>query len=196
MSAIDARCRARLLLILRSLAALLAGCGLLFLARRLERGWSGSMLAPVLLEEGLKGALFVALLAARRLGRRRLAGVPAADLLPLLAVMGFGAAENVLYFLAGPTGSIYQRLLYAYPVHVNAGLLYTLVCLSRRPGLLPVALLAASAYHLGLNALAVSGPPGWTWAAGAGNLAIMLLFVLRLRNVRVERSLERCWKTV
>ena len=72
MSGIDASRRAALLLLLRSGVALLAGCGLLFLARRLERGWSGSLLAPVLLEEGLKAALFVALLAARRSGRRRL----------------------------------------------------------------------------------------------------------------------------
>jgi hypothetical protein len=177
-------------------AALLAGCGLLVLARWLERSWSGTLLAPVLLEEGLKGGLFLAMLAARRLDRRRLAGVPVADLLPLVAVMGFGAAENVLYFLASPTSSIYQRLLYAYPVHINTGLLYTLVCLSGKPVLLAAALPAASAYHLGLNALALSGPAAWTWVAGAGNLPVMLLLILRLQKVRVERSLEQCWKPV
>jgi hypothetical protein len=191
MSATDRPAR----LLLRSGAALLAGCGLLFLARWVERGWSGALLVPVLIEEGLKGALFLALFTARRLDRGRLAGVPAVDLLPLLAVIGFGATENVLFFLASPTGSIYQRLLYAYPVHVNTGLLYTLAYLSGRPVLFPAALLAASAYHLGMNALALSGTAAWIWAAGAGNLPVMLWFILRLRTVRVERSLERCWKS-
>jgi len=193
MRASERRALARLLA--RSAASLLAGIGLCFLARWLEQGWGERLLPPVLLEEGLKAVLFLGLLAARRVGPRRLAGAPAADLLPLLAVTGFALTENLLFFLASPTRSIYQRLLYAYPVHVNTGLLYTLALLSGRPGLLLAALAPASAYHLGLNALALSAPAAWTWTAGAANLPLLGWLILRLRRRRVERSLETCWKT-
>lgn len=185
-------------------AALLAGGGLLFLARMLERmlerSLGGTLLVPVLLEEGLKGALFLGLFFARRLSRNRpvrgaAAAVPAADLLPLLGIMGFGVAENILYFLATPTSSIYQRLLIAYPVHLNTGLLYTLALLSGRPFVGALAGLLGSAYHLGVNALVLSGPAPAVWAAGAVNLLALLLLIARLRQRRLERSLDACWNS-
>jgi len=187
-------------------AALLAGGGLLFLARMLERmlermlAGSLGLLVPVLLEEGLKGALFLGLFFARRLSRNRpvrgaAAAVPAADLLPLLGIMGFGVAENILYFLAAPTSSIYQRLLIAYPVHLNTGLLYTLALLSGRPFVGALAGLLGSAYHLGVNALVLSGPAPAVWAAGAVNLLALLLLIARLRQRRLERSLDACWNS-
>jgi hypothetical protein len=127
--------------------------------------------------------------------RNRLAwaAVPAADLLPLLGIVGFGVVENILYFLASPTSSIYQRLLIAYPVHLNTGLLYTLALLSGRP--IVGALALGSAYHLGVNALVLSGPAPAVWAAGAVNLSALLLLVAGLRRRRLERSLEACWNS-
>ncbi len=176
-------------------AAFLVGCALMFLARLLERSWGVRLLPSVLLEEGLKAFLFAALFVAGRLAPRRLAGVPAFDLLPLLAITGFATAENIVFFLATPTSSIYQRLLYAFPVHVNTALLYTLAFLSGRPVLFAIAVLAGCAYHLALNALASSGWPPAVWVVGAGNLAALLLLSIRLRQVRLERSLELCWKS-
>jgi hypothetical protein len=173
--------------------AFLAGCALMFLARFLEGSWTGGLLPPVLVEEGLKALLFAAPLAVRRWPPPR--GIPAPDLLPLLAITGFASAENVLFFLASPTSSIYLRLLYAYPVHVNTALLYSLAFLSARPALFAAAVLAGGAYHLALNALASSGREAAVWAVGAANLAAMLLLAVRLRRVRLERSFETCWNS-
>ena len=117
-----------------------AGVGLFFTVRFLESLGSNSMAVNVFLEEASKIALFaVAALAARFkvfAGIRFFQSGEAQDshghrlFAPLLCIVVFAITENILYFIRFPTSSIYRRLLYSYPIHVNTALFYALALLS------------------------------------------------------------------
>ncbi len=174
-------------------ASFLLGIALLFLVRRVEAGSGASLLAASLLEEGLKVLLFLALWLASRFAGERLRALPSSEFLPLVCIVGFALTENILYFLQAPTGAIYQRLLYSYPIHLNTAALYTLAFLAGRPLAAALAALAGLAYHFALNVLAlvVSGP--LIYAVGALNLAALAVLFLRIHRLRIERSLDPCW---
>ena len=172
-------------------AAFLTGVALFFVVRWVERG--ASLLAASLLEEGLKGCLFLALWLAHRLAGPRLRALPAAEFLPLICVVGFALAENILYFLEAPTGSIYQRLLYSYPIHINTAALYTLAYPAGRPLAAALAGLAGLSYHFALNVLALVARAPTVYAVGALNLIALAVLFRYIHRLRIERSLELCW---
>jgi hypothetical protein len=122
-----ARC---LLVYLVYSAAFLSGLPLLFLLRAVEQSWSGNLLASSFLEEAAKGVLFLALALALGLAKGRFPSAASPELLPLVCIVGFAMTENLLFVLYAPTTAVYQRLLYAYPIHLNTGLLYTIVFVS------------------------------------------------------------------
>jgi hypothetical protein len=174
-------------------ASFLCGIPLFFLARWAEASAGASLLAASLIEESLKGCLFLALWLATRLARERLLALPSAEFLPLICIVGFALTENILYFLEAPTGSIYRRLLYSYPIHLNTAALYTLAFLAGRPLASALAALAGLSYHFALNVLAlVAGGPA-VYAVGALNLVALAALFLHIHRMRIERSLDLCW---
>jgi hypothetical protein len=173
--------------------ALLAGAALLAGVRRLALAWHPTLLGASLIEEGLKGLLFLLLALALRVGGGKLGSVAAPEFLPFVCVVGFGVAENLLYFLEAPTTSIYERLLYAYPVHLNTALLYTLAFVSGRPLLAVPAAVAGVAYHFGLNVVSLVAPQPVVLALGAANLLAFACLTGSVHAVRVKRSVTSCW---
>jgi len=174
--------------------ALPVGVALFFMVRFLESLGSGSMAVNVLLEEASKIAVFAAVALAAR--SRILRGNDSRGirlLIPLLCIFVFAIAENVLYFLRFPTSSIYRRLLYSYPIHINTALLYALAFLSG--GALRTALyfLLGVAYHLGLNHLSANLQVFLGYMVGVGNLCILFLLYWRVRIKIVQRSAGSCW---
>ncbi len=184
--------------VLTPAAALPAGIGLFFLVRLLEGALAGSMAANAVIEEGVKVLLFALLPAARLIfkapGRRREIRDGLLLQLPLLCVAAFGITENILYFLTFPTSSVYQRLLYTYPIHLHTALLYALAFLSRRMINYVLCLLFSVLYHLGLNALSLRLPAAGIYAIGIINALTVLLLYRRLHTRLAERSIRECWK--
>jgi len=163
------------------------GAGLFFPVSFCERLLGSGILASVLVEEGLKLALFLLLEAA---ALREPRGRESLYRYPLYAITGFATVENLAYLLRAPTSSIYERLLFAFPIHLNTGLCFALAFLPGRPSLYPAFFLLSLAYHFGLNTLALvlAGTP--VLAVGAGNLALTFFLFLKLRAMLIERSLE------
>lgn len=181
------------------LGALPAGVGLFFLVRLLEGTFQGSMTINVLFEEAAKFALFVLVALAARAGRaaasRKVLLHEKVTLLlfALLCVVVFGITENILYFVSFPTSSIYKRLLYSYPIHLNTALLYALGFLSGRASSFVLYFIICSLYHLGLNHLSLRLPVAGVYAFGIANLVFLLLLYWRVRVKLIERSIQECW---
>jgi hypothetical protein len=182
-------------------AAFLTGLPLLLLIRMIERGWQTTLLASGLIEEGVKVCLFLALCLLLRLAKGRVPGAKEPELLPFLCIIGFAVGENSLYFFYAPTTTVYQRLLYSYPLHLNTGLFYAWIFLTLRsrsqkgrrtlPSIL-IACLAAcigTAYHFFLNVatLVISDPA--VYLIGGINVLTLILLFLVLHRKRIERSL-------
>ncbi|MBN2552798.1 MAG: hypothetical protein JXB06_08500 [Spirochaetales bacterium] len=185
---------------LAAAAAVAAGAGLFFLIRLLEGFVRGSMEVNVLIEEGAKILVFLAALTVSRFAvlRRLLqpddsgsasgseARLPAALTVALstsafLCIGSFGIAENILFFLSFPTGSVYGRLLYSFPIHLNTALLYCLGFLSGRILRVGLFLGLGFLYHLGLNRLSLDLPRAAVYPVGIVNVVILLLLYWRLR---------------
>jgi hypothetical protein len=182
-------------------AAFLTGLPLLLLIRMIERGWQTTLLASGLIEEGVKVCLFLALCLLLRLAKGRVPGAKEPELLPFLCIIGFAVGENSLYFFYAPTTTVYQRLLYSYPLHLNTGLFYAWIFLTLRsrsqkgrrtlPSIM-IACLAAcigTAYHFFLNVatLVISDPA--VYLIGGINVLTLILLFLVLHRKRIERSL-------
>jgi hypothetical protein len=182
-------------------AAFLTGLPLLLLIRMIERGWQTTLLASSLIEEGVKVCLFLALCLLLRLAKGRVPGAKEPELLPFLCIIGFAVGENSLYFFYAPTTTVYQRLLYSYPLHLNTGLFYAWIFLTLRsrsqkgrrtlPSIM-IACLAAcigTAYHFFLNVatLVISDPA--VYLIGGINVLTLILLFLFLHRKRIERSL-------
>jgi hypothetical protein len=177
------------------------GLPLLLLVRWLERSIGTSLLTSSMIEEAVKVCLFLILCLLLRLGNGRVPGVKEFAFLPFICIIGFAVTENSLYFFFAPTTTIYQRLLYSYPLHLNTGLLYTWIYLKIRPqhrtgpppipGLLLASLgaCAGTAYHFFLNVLALSATKFTVYLIGVVNLVGMILLFLVLHRKRIERSL-------
>jgi len=183
-------------------AAFLTGLPLLLLTRLIERGWQTNLLAASLIEEGMKVCLFLALCVLLRLARGRFPGAKEPELLPLLCIIGFAVGENSLFFFYAPTTTIYQRLLYSYPLHLNTGLFYAWIFLILRSGnasgrrrtffrILFVCLGAciAVAYHFFLNVAALVITDSAVYLIGGINVLALILLFLFLQRKRIERSL-------
>jgi hypothetical protein len=173
--------------------AVVLGSLLLFALRWAQAAWRPTLLCSALLEEGLKGCLFLSLALALQIGGGRVGNVESPEFLPLLCVVGFGITENLLYFLHAPTTSIYERLVYAYPVHLNTALLYTLAFMSGRPLPAVLAALTGTAYHFGLNVASLVAPRAAVLGIGAANLLAFAALFLRVHIERIKRSVPSCW---
>jgi hypothetical protein len=114
-------------------------------------------------------------------------------LFPLLCITAFAVSENVLYFLSFPTSSIYRRLLYSFPIHLNTALLYALGVLSGRVLRLGLYLIIGVLYHLALNHLSIGLSITAVYLVGATNVAILSLLYWRLRMKIIQRSIRACW---
>jgi hypothetical protein len=182
-------------------AAFLTGLPLLLLIRMIEIGWQTTLLASSLIEEGVKVCLFLALCLLLRLAKGRVPGAKEPELLPFICIIGFAVGENSLYFFYAPTTTVYQRLLYSYPLHLNTGLFYAWIFLTLRsrsqkgrrtlPSIM-IACLAAcigTAYHFFLNVatLVISDPA--VYLIGGINVLTLILLFLFLHRKRIERSL-------
>jgi hypothetical protein len=187
-------------------AALPIGIGLFFLVRSLETRMNTSRLVNVLVEEVVKITLFLLLEAARRVLPTVLKNpstnavlprlrhkVPGLLSYPLLCIISFGITENIAYFLSFPESSIYQRLLYSYPIHLNTGLLYALAFISGKPGVYLLSLLVSCLYHLGLNILSLTLPAVGIYAVGIVNLLLLFFLYWNIHNRSMERSIKECW---
>ena len=174
------------------------GVALFFMVRFLESLGSSSMAVNVLVEEASKIAVFAAVALAAR--SRIFESTPLLQssekndshgirlLIPLLCIVVFAITENVLYFLRFPTSSIYRRLLYAYPIHINTALLYALAFLSGGALRTVLYFLLGVAYHLGLNHLSADLQVFLIYTVGVGNLFILFLLYWRVRMKIVQRS--------
>jgi len=182
-------------------AAFLLGFPLLLLIRWIQRSWETNLLASSLIEEGIKICLFLALYLLLRLGKGRLPGVKEPEFLPFICIIGFAIGENSLYFFYAPTTTIYQRLLYSYPLHLNTGLLYTWIFLTLllrsatgQRTLLPILIaclgaLIGTAYHFFLNVLTLAISNSAVYLIGGINILATILLFLVLHRKRIERSL-------
>lgn len=186
-----------------ALGALPVGVGLFFLVRLLEGTVKGPMLFNVVLEEAAKFTLFVIVAwAAGSTAWSKLLFDEQTDsdrkegrllLFPLLCAAVFGITENILYFLSFPTSSIYKRLLFSYPIHLNTALLYALGFLSGRIPKLGLYFVIGGLYHLGLNYLSLRLPEAGIYTVGVANLCVLLLLYGRTRIKLIERSIQACW---
>jgi hypothetical protein len=183
-----------------SVLSLVIGVALFFLIRKLETAGPGSMLVNVLFEEAAKIVLFgTAPFAARTRIWKSLVSAGTEDreaprrtalLASMLCIAVFGITENVLYFLSFPTSSIYRRLLYSYPIHLNTAFFYALAFLSGNPLRVALYLLLGVLYHLGLNRLSLDLPVAWIYLVGVGNIVVLLLLYWRVRLKIVQRSIR------
>jgi hypothetical protein len=182
-------------------AAFLTGLPLLLLIRMIERGWQTTLLASGLIEEGLKVCLFLALGLLLQLTKGRVPGAKEPELLPFLCIIGFAVGENSLYFFYAPTTTVYQRLLYSYPLHLNTGLFYAWIFLTLRsrsqkgrrtlPSIM-IACLAAcigTAYHFFLNVATLVISDSAVYLIGGINILALFLLFLVFHRKRIERSL-------
>ena len=182
-------------------AAFLTGLPLLLLIRMIERGWQTNLLASSLVEEGAKVCLFLALCLLLRLAKGRVPGAKEPELLPFLCIIGFAVGENSLYFFYAPTTTVYQRLLYSYPLHLNTGLFYAWIFLTLRsrsqkgrrtlPSIM-IACLAAcigTAYHFFLNVATLVISDSAVYLIGGINVLTLILLFLIFNRKRIERSL-------
>ena len=177
------------------------GIGIFFLVRFLETSLETTRLVNVLVEETAKLSLFVLLELAYKYRLSPLrepstdTPLPRAGLLalPVLCITAFAVTENITYFLHFPESSIYQRLLYSYPIHLNTAFLYTLAFVSARRLFYPFALLVSWSYHIGLNALSLVLPPLGIYTVGTGNLLLFFGLYWSIRNRSIKRSIEECW---
>ncbi|UCF98136.1 MAG: PrsW family intramembrane metalloprotease [Spirochaetaceae bacterium] len=182
-------------------AAFLLGFPLLLLVRLVERSLRTNLLTSSMIEEGAKVCLFLALCLFLRLAGGRIPAVKEPGLLPFVCIIGFAVGENSLYFFSAPTTTIYQRLVYSYPLHLNTGLLYTWIFLSvrlhERTGqrIFPRVLVAVfgacigTAYHFFLNVLALNATNPTVCLIGTANIVALILLFLMLHRKRIERSL-------
>jgi len=176
------------------------GVALFFLVRQMETLGPGSMAINVLLEEAIKIILFIGLiLAARTRIWKRILLVEKGNqggrvnlplMVPVICIVAFAITENLLYFLSFPTSSIYRRLLYSYPIHINTALLYALAF--TLPSALKITLyfIAGVLYHLGLNYLSLRLPPAAIYLVGLGNLVVLLLLYWKIRLKIAQRSIR------
>jgi hypothetical protein len=179
------------------------GVALFFLVRLLESLGPGSMPVNVLLEEAAKIILFAGgALAARSKSWNKILGFHEAGsdailsaqlLVPMLCIAAFAITENLLYFLSFPTSSIYRRLLYSYPIHLNTALLYALAFLSASALRVGLYFVIGVLYHLGLNQLSLQLQAAGVYSVGVGNLFVLLLLYWRVRMKLVQRSIRSCW---
>jgi hypothetical protein len=183
-------------------AAFLTGLPLLLLIRLIERGWQTNLLASSLIEEGMKVCLFLALCLLLRLAKGRFPGAKEPELLPFLCIIGFAVGENSLFFFYAPTTTIYQRLLYSYPLHLNTGLFYAWIFLILRSGnasgrrrtffrilIVCLGVCIAAAYHFFLNVAALVITDSAVYLIGGINILALILLFLVLHRKRIERSL-------
>lgn len=173
-----------LLLLIASVAG---GAGLFFFLRSLEILIRGSPGINTLLEESVKLGSFLIMGLARRIHKGRHGGMM---LTPFFCIIGFGVLENIAYFLRYPTSSIYERLIYSYPIHLNTGLLYSLAFQAGKPLPIALAYLFALAYHFGLNTLSLILPRPALYGIGIGNLILFFALYWQLRVRSLERSLR------
>jgi hypothetical protein len=180
-----------------------AGVALFFLVRLLESLGRLPMPVNVLFEEAVKIILFVGgALALRSRSWNKIpafheaggdGGRSAAVLLPVLCIAAFAVTENLLYFLNFPTSSIYRRLLYSYPIHLNTALFYALAFLSGSTLRVGLYFLIGFLYHLGLNHLSLHLQAAAVYAVGVGNFVVLLLLYWRVRMKLAQRSISSCW---
>ncbi len=183
--------------------ALPLGAALFFLLRLVEGIIRGPMALNALLEETAKATLFVlAVLGSKsRIWRNILFprgtdpdfGPPTPLLFPLLCITAFGLTENILYYFSFPTSSIYKRLLYSYPIHLNTALLYALGFLSGKPLRVASSFIICVLYHLALNYLSFRLPEVVIYLFGVVNLFILFLLYRRVLVKIIERSMQACW---
>jgi hypothetical protein len=186
-----------------SAIAVAVGVAVFFLLRRLEVSLQGSIAVNTVLEETVKLAIFaVAAVVSKSKVRENLPFLRGRDnehallipiLFPLLCITAFGFTENLLYFASFPTSSIYKRLVYSYPIHLNTALLYALAFLSGKPLRTVSYLLIGAAYHFGLNYLSTRIPDLLIYLIGIGNLIALLHLYWRTRMRILERSMQTCW---
>jgi hypothetical protein len=186
-----------------AILSLPVGVALFFLVRLLEALGPGSMVVNVLLEEATKIILFaIAALAARSKIWNKILVFQEADshgrlstslLVPVLCIAAFAITENLLYFLSFPTSSIYRRLLYSYPIHLNTALFYALAFLSGSVLRVGLYFIIGVLYHLGLNYLSLNLQAVAIYMVGVGNLVTLLLLYWWLRMKIVQRSIRSCW---
>ncbi len=170
--------------------SLLTGSGIFYLARFLEGIISGSLLLNAVLEESIKLSLFILLWLFSN--KKKLLKGSSLLLCPLLAVFGFGIIENVYYFFSFPLSSIYLRLLYSYPIHINTGLAYTLGFYAKKR-FIPLLLFTVSvAYHYALNVVSLlHGTKPFIYGIALANLFLFFVLVRKLMNeINIRRFLR------
>jgi len=167
--------------------SLLGGLALFFFLAFLERILATGFLGNAVIEEAAKLSLFPITLALVHI-----LGVPEQQdvyLYPLLIVLGFGISENMAYFIRFPTGVVFIRLLYAYPIHVNTALLYTLLFVQRKHLSALMVLVPAVLYHYVLNLLSLSiSSKAVQILIGLVNTALLIYLVYRLLQIVLTRS--------
>ncbi len=166
------------------------GMGLFWPVRALEGLVRGGFVLNAGIEESFKLLLFLLALIGSKLLKDRTAPKMEPLMLPLIGIIGFAIMENVLYFLRFPSSSIYRRLLYAYPIHLNTGLLYTLGFVSGRWLLIGTFFLLAIAFHAGLNALSLESVGITIYLTGLANIALFFFLTWKLKTVLNVRSLK------
>ncbi|MBA7625621.1 hypothetical protein ES703_33053 [subsurface metagenome] len=177
-----------------------SGAGLFYLARCLQRNLRSDLLTSALLEEIIKLAPYLLVpAAARKLflpsGRASMTDKeqkrPGYDwllLYPLFSVFGFGIWENIHYFISFPESSIYLRLLYSYPIHLNTGLIYALGFLSGKPALVGLLFIGAVIYHAALNLISLQSAAGiFIYGLGFINLVLFIYLALKLSAELAKR---------
>jgi len=185
----------------RFATAISIGTGLFFLVRFLETSIGTNRLINVLLEEAAKLFLFLLLELAYRYRVSPLSDPstftpfprPRLLALPILCITAFAVTENITYFLRFPESSIYQRLLYSYPIHLNTALLYAMAFVSAKKLFYLLTLVVSWSYHIGLNALSLVLPPAGIYTVGAGNLLLFFVLYWNIHDRSNKRSIEECW---
>ncbi len=172
------------------LLALPTGFGIFYLLRFPEDTTGKGLLLNAILEESIKLSLFILLwLISDK--KKLLQGLPLL-LYPLLSIVCFGLVENIYYFFSFPLSSIYFRLLYCYPIHLNTGLAYTLGFYAKKR-FIPAALFAISvSYHYALNVISLLyGTKPFIYAIGLSNLLIFFVLVRKLMDeINIKRFLH------
>ena len=165
--------------------SLLIGSGLFYLLRFLENISGRGLLLNALLEESGKLGLFILFwLASKkfdRFAKKKLLQGSSLFLYPLLSVLGFGLIENTYYFFSFPLSSIYFRLLYSYPIHLNTGLAYTLGFYAKKRFIMVLLFTASVTYHYALNVISLTCGTGlFIYGIGFANLLLFFVLVWKL----------------
>ena len=165
----------------------ISGWGFFSLVQLLEETIKGGFLFNALLEESMKVILFIFLLAAARIICQRDVGV--VTIYPLLIILGFGIVENIVYFIHFPSGAIFLRLFYSYPIHVNTGLIYTYFFVRKKYMLIVPFLALSILYHYGLNLVSINISSKLILCSiGLVNLSFLVYLIYRIQEEIVVRS--------